>query len=335
MRDRRGSTHTGRPATVPEQVYEPPSAVADYGHGQVVEFQGEDGRRRRFPVGELPLPGWHAVLAAAFASVVGPAGTRRTLASATTAWGTLGRFVRFLAGLSTPPPVPQQLTAAQMDSFLLHRIDAIGAPAAWMEIGVLRRILRQPPLRHLVSTTVLNYLARRGEKTKKTGAPGYSDGEWARLVTAARTDVAAIRDRIDTGERLLAAWSADPSALSHTDQVVAEQLEQIAETGVVPRLRAEIGLERRARTAVAQRLFVTQADREPLLVLLGAVTGRNPETIKELPAEHRSSTTAPSSCGSPSGATGHSAGSTLSPGRSAHPTAHCTPPVASTCCCTG
>lgn len=62
---------------------------------------------------------------------------------------------------------------------------------------------------------------------------------------------------------------------------------QIAETGVVPRIPAEIGLERRQRTAVAQRLFVTQADRESLLVLLGATTGRNPETLKELPAEHR------------------------------------------------
>ncbi|AXB45275.1 hypothetical protein [Amycolatopsis albispora] len=183
--------------------------------------------------------------------------------------------------------VPQQLTATQVDTFLLHRIDAIGAPAAWMEMGVLRRIVQRPPLRDLVSTAVLNYLARRGEKTKKPGAPGYSDGEWTRLVTAARADVAAIRDHIDAGERLLAAWSADPPSLSHADQVVAEQLTRIAATGVVPRLRAEIGLERRARTAVAQRLFVTQADREPLLVLLGAVTGRNPETLKELPAAHR------------------------------------------------
>lgn len=286
-RDGRGSTHAGRPAPVPEQVYDAPPEVAGSSNGRVVEFLGEDGRSRSFPVGGLPLPGWHAPVAAAFATVVGPAGTRRTLASATTAWGTVGRFVRFLAGVPNAPAVPQQLTAAHVDAFLLGRIDAIGAPAAWMEMGVLRRIIRRPPLRDLVSATVLNYLARRGEKTKKPGAPGYSDGEWARLVTAARTDVAAIRDRIEAGERLLTAWSADPSSLRPADQVIAKQLVWIAETGVVARLQTEISLERRQRTAVAQRLFVTQADREPLLVLLGAVTGRNPETLKELPAEDR------------------------------------------------
>ncbi|MET8759902.1 hypothetical protein [Lentzea sp. NPDC004782] len=261
--------------------------MADSAGGLVVEFLGEDGRSGTFLIGELPLPGWHAVLAAVFAALVGPAGTRRTLASATTAWGTLGRFARFLADLPDPPTTPRQLIASQLDSFLLHRVDAIGAAAAWMEMGVLRRIFRRPPLRDLVSTTALNYVGRRGQNTKKPGAPGYSDGEWARLVAAARTDVEAIRDRIDAGERLLAAWSASHSSLDHIDRELAEQLGRIAESGVVPRLAGAIGQERGHRTALAQRLFVTQADREPLLVLLGAVTGRNPETLKELPAEHR------------------------------------------------
>ncbi|NGY65082.1 hypothetical protein G7043_39835 [Lentzea sp. NEAU-D13] len=287
--------------------------MAYHDGGLVVEFVGEDGRHRRFGVGELPLPGWHAPLAAAFAAAVGPAGTRRTLASAATTWGAVIRFVRFLAGLPSPPVVPQELTATQVDAFLRHRIDALGATWAWRELSPLRLIVRQPALRDLLSPAVLTYLGRRDMNTKKPGAPGYSDGEWARLVAAARADVAAIRDRIDAGERLVAAWSADPSSLSDPDQVVAAQLAGIARTGVVPRLpESGVYRERRARTAVAQQLLVTQADREPLLVLLGVVTGRNPETLKELPAEHRvlDRAAARSSCGSSSGGTGHDAGST-------------------------
>ncbi len=62
----------------------------------------------------------------------------------------------------------------------------------------------------------------------------------------------------------------------------------IAETGLIPRIPGRSASEeRRARTVLAQQLFVTRTDREPLLVLLAAVTGRNCETLKELPAEHR------------------------------------------------
>src|SRR6476646_11772467 len=94
-----------------------------------------------------------------------------------------------------------------------------------------------------------------------------------------------IRSRIDAGERLLAAWSTDPASVGDSEASFAEILAAMAETGVVPRL---VGLnERSHRTAIAQRLFVTQTDREPLFVLLVAVTGRNAESLKELPHEHR------------------------------------------------
>ena len=71
----------------------------------------------------------------------------------------------------------------------------------------------------------------------------------------------------------LAAWSTDPASVGDSETGLAETLAAMAETGVVPRLG---GLnERSRRTELAQRLFVTQTDREPLLVLLVAVTGRN------------------------------------------------------------
>jgi hypothetical protein len=51
--------------------------------GVHVEFLGEDGRNKIFPVGELPLHGWYTVLAAVFAELVGPTGGRGTLSSMT------------------------------------------------------------------------------------------------------------------------------------------------------------------------------------------------------------------------------------------------------------
>jgi len=45
--------------------------------------------------------------------------------------------------------------------------------------------------------------------------------------------------------------------------------------------------DRAGRVSAAQQLFLIGEDLVPLLVLAVALTGRNPETVKELPAEHR------------------------------------------------
>jgi hypothetical protein len=67
-------------------------------------------------------------------------------------------------------------------------------------------------------------------------------------------------------------------------------LVRVADDGVVP--RAPPGPTNMLggvlwRTELAGHLFLTRQDLAPLLVLFVAVTGRNVETIKELPAEHR------------------------------------------------
>lgn len=283
-----GRTHRGRPTALLGPGYEPPAEVTDTATGLVVEFVGEDGRRGAFRMGDLPLPGWHVPLAAAFAAFIGPAGSRRTLASASTAWGVLARFIRFLAGSPVPPSVPQQLTAAHLDAFVRSRVRAMGPSAAHSEVAPVRLTLRQAPLSDLMSPRVVDYLARPMAKHKRPVSVGYSAGEWTRLVGAARADVAAIRDRIAAGERMVAAWSVDRGSLGGDDAAAAEQVAGMATTGRVPRMAdAGIDQERAARTVLAGRLFVTHADRAPLLVLLAAVTGRNPETLKELPAQHR------------------------------------------------
>ena len=124
-RDRRGSTHRGRPSVVADQNYEPPPDVIETHDSLVITFSGEDGRSAVFSMAGLPLPLWHPALCEAFTRRVGPAGSRRTQASARTIWNTMCRFIRFLDELPAPPATPQQLTAIQLDAYLRGRIRAL------------------------------------------------------------------------------------------------------------------------------------------------------------------------------------------------------------------
>lgn len=282
-KDGRGSTHRGRRADLPASSrYEPrPEPSGDSGVGLAVPFVGEDGRRHVFDVGALPLPGWHPSLAAALAQLIGPAGSRRTLPSARGVWGTMARFVRALAQTPNPPAQPRALTISQIETYFQQRRQAVSAQSVGVELLGLRSLFRTPPLPEQLTADVQDHLSRRATIPRTTTKSGYSDGELARILQAARADVAALRDRIDAGERLLNSLDDDPDG----DRAAARG---IAETGEIPRERGtDVVTENLRRRALAGQLFVTRPDVEPLLVLLTALTQRNVETIKELPAEHR------------------------------------------------
>ncbi|MDQ1646776.1 MAG: hypothetical protein QOJ50_2960 [Cryptosporangiaceae bacterium] len=277
----RGSVGRGRPAPLPAAAYAPPPPVRRLSGVLEVEFTGEDGRRAVLPVGRLPLPGWHELLAAALSERAGPAGRLRTRASAIgTGWAPVARLVRFLALLPDAPAVPAALATTHLERFWRHRAEHVGAGYAGREVRNISRVLELAPLGGHLSGDVREFLARRASQC---GAPkpGYSDGELSRLVAAARRSAAAIRDRIDASERILARRAAggEPGEL---------------EASVAPVLAAAAGghVSTEAgrpvdRVGLAARLFLTRLDLPPLLVLLVAVTGWNIETIKELPAEHR------------------------------------------------
>jgi hypothetical protein len=282
--DQRGSTHRGQHAPVAAKNYELVRMGGKPQDDLVIEFAGEDGRNAVFSAAQLPLLQWHPVLAETFRRRVGPAGTRRTLASARSLWTTLGRFMRYLASLPAPPVTPQQLTPIHVDAYVRSRIRALGGMWGFSDFMELRPLLQESPLRDALDASVHNYLDHRRPRVRPPSLAGYSDGEFARLVDAARTDVADIRARIDASERLLAAWTAEPTALGQFKADRAAELSTIAATGVVPRLN---GVKTPERVRLAQKLFITASDREALLLLLVAVTGRNPEVLKELPHEHR------------------------------------------------
>lgn len=240
-------------------------------------FHGEDGRRRDFQVDPLPLPRWHQPLATAMADRVGPAGGRRTKSSAESLWSIVSRFIRFLATLPNPPQDPSELTVSHLEQFHRRR-QASSLALGSNEIGQIRVFLRTQNFDGVLSGEVHDYVYRRAPNSPTSAPkPGYSDGELTRIERAARTDVARIRDRIQTGSH----------TLSSSQKRLAEQLLQIDETGCIPTLSGHVNDIRPRRRDLAQQMFVCQSDLLPLMVLLAILTGRNLETIKELPAAHR------------------------------------------------
>ena len=79
-----GAPTAAGPPVVADQNYEPPPDVIETHDSLVIAFSGEDGRSAVFSMAGLPLPLWHPALCEAFTRRVGPAGSRRTQASAKT-----------------------------------------------------------------------------------------------------------------------------------------------------------------------------------------------------------------------------------------------------------
>jgi hypothetical protein len=200
----RGSTGPGRPSVLPPGAYDPPGPVRDGAVGAtVVFFYGDDGREDVFDMARLPLPGWWIPLAGAFAQRTGPGGGLRTRTSAVGMWWCLGRWMRFLAGLPTPPADPGQLNAAHVEGFARLRAAQAGEETALKDVQDIKLLLDMDAIVSLLAPEAQDSLFRRQPRSRSFGQAGYSDGEFERLLSAARADVAQIRDRIRAGEELV------------------------------------------------------------------------------------------------------------------------------------
>ncbi|MDF9815947.1 hypothetical protein [Streptomyces sp. SPB162] len=295
----RGSTGPGRRAALPQGDYAVPATPAG-NPDLVVDFHGDDGRKGRFDCGTRPLPDWRPALAAAFAQRTGPDGGRRTLSSATSAWQSLGRLMRFLAKLPVPPARPQDLTSKHLEAFLDARAESAPTTVT-TDLREIHSLFVLPGIAPLISPDATDCLKRRlpdtrikkkarqatSEKRPKTDTVGYSDGELARLMAALRADCARIRNRIAAGEELLRRFQEEPQTLSEEQRAEGQQLAHMAATGEVPSFPGPVHEALPERLAWAGRLFLTLDDLVPLLLLMAALAERNGETVKELPARHR------------------------------------------------
>ncbi|MFD3883994.1 hypothetical protein [Streptomyces microflavus] len=282
----------GRTSAMPEGPYEAEARAPQGAQGLSVAFTGEDGRRTVFEFSALPFPGLHAEFASAFAARTGPTGALRTVASATNTYGAVRRFLAFLDTLAHPPTTLGELTVRHLERFRMHRLETTGNRGAMNELMAVRLLLRHVTPFDVLSQDLRDYLGHpdlgRGARTKGAAVPGYSDREFRELMAAARSEVVAIRDRIRTGERLLDTLRTNPDALTPQEHTLASHLDTMDRTGHVPLVRTDLHrpvLEGRLR--LARHLFLTQNDIAPLIIMAAGLTGRNAETLKDLPTEHR------------------------------------------------
>ncbi|MGW0577701.1 hypothetical protein ACWD25_17395 [Streptomyces sp. NPDC002920] len=281
----RGSTGTGRPSNLPPDGYEAPAPVREGpSGGLVVDFHGDDGRRASYDIGELPMPGWHALLAESLALRIGPSGDVRTLEGAKNSWRALKSWARFLPKADPAPTGPDELTREHINAF--HTRSDASEHTKYNDMLEMRLQLAADQSTCRLPADAWDAFNRRLPKPAAKAVGGYSHGELERLTAAARADTARIARRIRAGEELVRRLHDAPGQIDPHRQDLAVTLASMAASGEVPPLLGS--LDRRQRRAeLASHLFLTWKDLAPLTVLLALATERNSETIKELPARHR------------------------------------------------
>ncbi|MFJ3797665.1 hypothetical protein ACIPSJ_15375 [Streptomyces sp. NPDC090088] len=288
-------TAPGRGAVQPDDIYEPPPVVeALAAGGIVVHFAGKDHRTAVFSFEGLPLPELHEDLARAFAARFGK-NQLNTVASANGQWTVIRRLVRFLGSLPRPPRNLSRLTGAQLKRYRMHVQAGMSDRSTFEHFKLVHSLLRKIPA-HQLRPEVLDAIwqVERVDRRRVRSKPGYDDATFHKIVTAARSSVIDIYQRIREGERLLARFESDPTQLTWEELNRGAELAEIARTGRIPRFpqrsdnwRSANLPNNAARVRTARQLFLTHDDIIPLVVFGVAVTGRNAETIKELPVEHR------------------------------------------------
>ncbi|MGW7613486.1 hypothetical protein ACWGKW_40840 [Streptomyces sp. NPDC054766] len=229
------------------------------------------------------MAGWQSFLAEAFAWRTGPSGGLRTLTSAQRCWDFIVQWTYFLQDLGQRASRPEILSE--------RHVQALFDDESGTDLGryalttALRSLFAHEQLAGRIPEAAMSALNRTIPKPRQAPVGGYSTGEWDRLTAAARADTARIARRIRAGEDLLRRFRTASSELSIEDRARGEVLDTVASTGVVP---AYNGLpSAQERRDLAAQLFLTWRDVAPILVLLGIASGRNGETLKELPAKHR------------------------------------------------
>jgi len=292
---RRARPGRGRAAAGPQGRYELEPLVTGAAQARTlaVAFHGEDGRRWSYVFASLPCPGLHTDLAAAFAARTGPVGALRTKASADKAWAAVLRLLNFLGALRRPPRGVAELCPAHLQRYRMHRRVTVAEHGVAMELTQIRLLLREVTPQEKLTAELRDHIRRPGHLIghykKRQGRPGYSDRELAALMAAARADVVAIRDRIGKAEGLIAALAAAPDTLTAQERELAAALAGMDRDGTVPHVRRAGGnlFDGAAEVALARHLFLVDADLAPLVIMGVGLSGRNGETVKELPAEHR------------------------------------------------
>ncbi|MEV8336736.1 hypothetical protein [Streptomyces niveus] len=276
----------GRKAVLPPAGHttEPPLAP----DGLVVTITNKEGHGKAFDFARLPVPGpMQRSLAVAFAAQQ-PRWTSHT--SATTAWGRLMAFARFLGGLEDSPEDLNGLDAAVLKRW---RVQNVGSNTGRTTLRVVHRMLRSDP--RLGEGAVAEELARRIPAPRPSGE-SYDEAERERVVLTAKRQFRAALLRIAQNTELLERWRAGVLDDGSRDERLGRILDHLARTGDVPRTRLPSGqlaithrgpLGGRSIEKTWGRLFLSRAELTALAVLLTDRFGWNLSAYDRMPAPTR------------------------------------------------
>lgn len=191
-----------------------------------------------------------------------------------------------LERIPEPPQTPGELTVADLKRYWLQRRAELNVRSVHHELWAVRNLLAQMPSGS-IADDALAWIYRRFTIGSVPPLPGYSDREFMAIMSAARSEVAAIRARLKHGHALLARYAHEPESLSSEERQLGAVLTDIATTGVVPAMgHLQEAWDTHPMMELARHLFVTDFDLGPLVTLAVGISGRNCETIKDLTVEH-------------------------------------------------
>ncbi|MFF9076100.1 hypothetical protein ACF1A9_27990 [Streptomyces sp. NPDC014872] len=234
-------------------------------------------------------------LAEAFAKRCGPGGGRTTVASFDKVYRALTQFARYLATLAWPPRHPSHLACEHIDGFYDWR-GAGGQATA--DLGELRNtLLKVEGLTDEMTGRLATPLPKRPEPQRKNS---YSSDELGRIAEAARGDLRAAAKRIRANRDLLArvrAGDLDPGGDAELGRRLRllDWVERFADVPRQPRKSGKTKGRMESQRWVMKFgtvaeivgwLHLSVPETAAGAVLLGVMTGENPEVILKTPAVH-------------------------------------------------
>lgn len=254
--------------------------------------QGEDQKDFDFSGFVMAAP-LRDALVAAFVKRTAPGAGLTSLSSSRNAYLPLARLDLFLATLPSPPAEIAELTPEHLDGFYRHRAH-VGSAAA--ELEQLKMLLGNA---EGLSGAVTARLARpMPKKPKAERKESYSKAEIKRIAQAARLDLRAAAARIRRNRALLARARQGevPAGLDRDTRRRLELLESVDRIADVPRRARPVKRGGHPPVKwlgdfgtvleVVSWLHLTRAEVAAGAVLLGVMTGENPDVIIKAPALH-------------------------------------------------
>jgi hypothetical protein len=115
--------------------------------------------------------------------------------------------------MSDSPVTPAELTVDHLEYYWRQCRPTVSQRGLVHEILAVGRVLGEMPA-GMIAEDVDEWLHRRRSKGHTPAVRGYSDREFEAITAAARSEVAAIRSRLQRGQRLLTRYEREPDTLS-------------------------------------------------------------------------------------------------------------------------